>query len=306
MQVENIECQIAQAQIGSFLSGSGLSDEAVRQLEEHIAGCVHCKSVLSERRDALKAMLTGKQAVVDFEEIAREAEATKAKSIAMALRKKSLEQMLQPAASPAQPSTPEPKPIFDSAPAVESVDTPSVEQAFSSKRKGTWKPLAYSCALAGVLVAMSLFAGNVDKILGPKADAASVPVAVTPSPNASPTEVVTAESQATTPPSLAPVSNPINPSEPAPAAATEPPVEAVDSPAAIAIGGSAGLLATTQFQSAESTEVQAQAAAKVPAQIAPSPRTRRTVNRRATRRQTPRRVTPRRPAKSNGIKVYNP
>jgi len=306
MQVENIECQIAQAQIGNFLAGSGLSEEAVRQLEEHIAACANCKAVLTERRDALKAMLSGKQAVVDFEEIAREAEATKAKSIAMALRKKSLEQMLQPKPEVVD----EPAPIASNAPATEAAEpvevTSAIEEAPRPKTKNSWKPLAYSCALASVLVGMSLFAGNMDKILGPRANTPTTPVTqpVDPVAGTQSTSAPATLTSATTEnsrPDAASVES---------AAETEAlEVEALSS----AVGGTVGLLATTQFK-AESDAIPIEPAPTAVTQQAPAPTVsapKKVVNRprqkRVIRRKPTRRASTTKPtAKSSGIRVYNP
>src|SRR4051794_5108345 len=58
MQLQNFECQIAKAQIGRYLAGDALSDEAVHQLEEHIGKCADCKQNLAERRAVLQAMLS--------------------------------------------------------------------------------------------------------------------------------------------------------------------------------------------------------------------------------------------------------
>src|SRR5579862_9052738 len=63
MQLQNFECQIAKAQIGRFVAGDLLSDEALRQLEAHLACCPGCKNNLAERRVALQAMLTPDEAI---------------------------------------------------------------------------------------------------------------------------------------------------------------------------------------------------------------------------------------------------
>ena len=57
MPVKNIECQIARGQIGRYLAGESLSDEALKQLEGHIVGCPECKGALMQRRESLQAML---------------------------------------------------------------------------------------------------------------------------------------------------------------------------------------------------------------------------------------------------------
>jgi hypothetical protein len=58
MQVQNFECQIAQSQMARYLSGESFSPEAVRQLNEHISGCVSCKSALAQRRASLQDQIS--------------------------------------------------------------------------------------------------------------------------------------------------------------------------------------------------------------------------------------------------------
>lgn len=57
MPVETIECQIVQAQLGRYLSGEAISDEALRQLEDHIGGCPICRQEVAIRRASLQALL---------------------------------------------------------------------------------------------------------------------------------------------------------------------------------------------------------------------------------------------------------
>lgn len=57
MQSENLECQIAQAQMGRYLGGEGLSSEAISQLETHVRGCHGCKEAIQERRRSLESVL---------------------------------------------------------------------------------------------------------------------------------------------------------------------------------------------------------------------------------------------------------
>ena len=98
MQVESTDCEIVQAQFGNYLSGSGLTAEAVEFLESHVESCEECGSALADRREKLKAMLANEKRQVDFDRIAREAESIQTRSIATALRKQSLQRMLEPAA----------------------------------------------------------------------------------------------------------------------------------------------------------------------------------------------------------------
>jgi hypothetical protein len=57
MRTKDIECQLAQGQIGRYLNGDRFSDVAVQQLEAHIAECEECTALLAERKKAVMAML---------------------------------------------------------------------------------------------------------------------------------------------------------------------------------------------------------------------------------------------------------
>lgn len=58
MQSENLECQIAQAQMGRYLGGEGLSNEAIVELEAHVRSCVSCKEAIQARRRSLESVLS--------------------------------------------------------------------------------------------------------------------------------------------------------------------------------------------------------------------------------------------------------
>ncbi len=57
MQTENLECKIAQAQMGRYLGGEGLSNEAIANLELHVKSCAGCKEAIQARRKALESVL---------------------------------------------------------------------------------------------------------------------------------------------------------------------------------------------------------------------------------------------------------
>lgn len=340
MQVENIECQIAQAQIGNFLAGSGLSPEAMEQLEDHIAGCANCKTVLNERRSELKAMLTGQKAVVDFEKIAKEAEATKTNSISTALRKKSLQQMLEPKPEPAKPT---PVPQAFAAVMAEAAAKP-VETPKPAKKPSQIKPLLYSLGLAGVLIGMSYFSGNIAQLFGPKlvASTATVEKAETPAttPDSTPVTPPTVDAstgttggvvstnasipETTTPPPTTPNNESSTGTHLAVASMpTTPESTPVADPVVVGpeeIGTSAGALATTQFAASTPATPEAPVVkptppapakpvvAPKPAAAKPAVAKRQTPARRIVRKRPVRRVAAKRatPVRSRGIKVYNP
>lgn len=55
MPVQNIECQIAQAQLGRYLAGESFSPEMLVQLEGHLSKCPECKADAAKRREELRA-----------------------------------------------------------------------------------------------------------------------------------------------------------------------------------------------------------------------------------------------------------
>jgi hypothetical protein len=197
MQVQNIECQIAKAQIGHYLAGAGLSEEAMSQLEEHISGCPECKAALAERRAELLALLAEEAKAAP--ELMEEPVGA-ANSIAAALRQKSIEKLAKRAA-PAPvaaivetPPTPEPTPVA-AAPTPKPTATPvaTTVEASAVKPNNFWKPLLYSLALGAVLVGMSLFSKNTGGILGNKLSE-TLPAAT----NAAPTAIAQPVSNTTT------------------------------------------------------------------------------------------------------------
>ena len=55
MQVKSFECAIARSQIGRFLAGESLHEEAMSQLEAHIAGCRDCQRLIDLRREEIRS-----------------------------------------------------------------------------------------------------------------------------------------------------------------------------------------------------------------------------------------------------------
>ena len=58
MPVQSIECQLVRAQIGRYLGGEPLSQEAMRQLEVHLVACDDCRAALSVRKSDLRAKMS--------------------------------------------------------------------------------------------------------------------------------------------------------------------------------------------------------------------------------------------------------
>lgn len=156
MSVQNIECQIAQGQIGRYLTGGALSPEALDQLEGHIGECKACTEFLSERRTGLQAMLGDRAAVRapgDSKPLDPEPDPAPTGTLVGRLR----EQLIRAATAP--------PPQREGAP----------------EGRSMAKPLLLSGALALVLVAMTILSKNPTLVFGEKA---SAPIASAPTPSA--------------------------------------------------------------------------------------------------------------------------
>lgn len=57
MHVSEFECAIAKSQISRYIAGDRMSDETMKQLEEHIARCSNCKTMIDQRRKELIQLL---------------------------------------------------------------------------------------------------------------------------------------------------------------------------------------------------------------------------------------------------------
>lgn len=160
MAVQNIECQIAQAQLGPYLAGDPLGAEAVRQLEAHFGKCADCKAVLTDRKTALISQIEA-------------APANKRTPPASGLGRAVVSQVSVSAERP-------------------EAQGPSATPALQASK---WKPLALSGALALVLLGMSYFGKNGFDLLGPKAETNLAATATTEKV----TPATTAESTPATP-----------------------------------------------------------------------------------------------------------
>lgn len=152
MPVETIECQIVQAQLGRYLSGEAISDEALRQLEDHIGGCPICRQEVAIRRASLQALLGTVNSA-----------AGRPEALIGALRQNQF-------ATHAVVESPTPE-----APATTPKPTPAKLS----------RPLLLGSALALVLVAMSYLGNNPTSLFGDRASE----VRVTPAPIESTSEI---------------------------------------------------------------------------------------------------------------------
>ena len=290
MQVENIDCQIVQAQFGNYLSGSGLNAETIEVLESHIGQCSECCSVLEERRQRLKAMLASERPQIDFERIAQEAEVMQTRSIATALRKQSLQRMLEPAASVAPEAVEseldsieveqDNNIVAETETAVETdaaVLAPEAEPNVAIRRRRP-ATLAYVVALVTVLAGGIVFAANSDTILG---RSTSEPVAPVQSLEANNAPAVKSTDD-----------------EPQPPKEIWVPLEDFGKPTTTNPKPSTAIPAKPEVQGlAKAAIVQTPAKPQVSKPVAKKWSRRKSVRRRPIRRSTARRT---------GVKVYNP
>ncbi len=157
MQVQEVECQLAQAQMSRYLAGDPIPDEALRQLERHVASCSDCKVMVTERRQTLRAML----------KIETGPDPTDSEQTPHARLNAPIDPIDVPAAFAGPVASSDAKHGF-----IDVLKTLPIQN---------WKPLAISGGLAIVLVAISFLMGNPSKILGAKAakGAKSPPAPVT-------------------------------------------------------------------------------------------------------------------------------
>lgn len=137
MPVETIECQIVQAQLGRYLTGDRFSQEALTELEDHIARCPICRQEVAVRKATLQSLLGAPQAAP-------------ADALVQALREKA------PSTKTATPQA-----------VVEQMDRGSA----SSPTTKYGKPLLYGTGLAVVLIAMSYLGNNPTSLFGERAAA---------------------------------------------------------------------------------------------------------------------------------------
>lgn len=143
MQVKNIECQIAQAQLRRYLTGEELPNTIVTDLETHLRHCPECMAAAQTLRESLKGVLNGK---------------ITGKPVAEA-----------PASRP-QPSVKAPTQALVKTPA-DILDQPDTDfKPAKAPKKSTMKTLAYSGALAVLLVLMSTVFKDPTTLFGPRAN----------------------------------------------------------------------------------------------------------------------------------------
>lgn len=155
MAVQNIECQIALGQMSRYLSGDALAADVEDELKAHIARCSSCASALEHRRVLLQAMLGANVAVApehspDAEE---PSETPRGNGRAKARLGKNL--FAEAVVRSARDNT-------------NAGDEPALSPP-TATHTPYWKALAYSAALALVMVAMSFLMRDPTRLFGERA-----------------------------------------------------------------------------------------------------------------------------------------
>lgn len=165
MQVKNVECQIAQAQMRRYLAGEDMPTAVVSDLEAHLKGCADCMAAAQIERQSLAGVLSNKLTGKSRGNAAKDAPSPIPAALKLAPKRK-----LRTGKATVQ------------AP-VDMLDTPDDQFAPARKpRKKTTinlRTVAYSIGLALILVVMSTVLQDPTTIFGPRA---SEPKQDTPPP----------------------------------------------------------------------------------------------------------------------------
>jgi hypothetical protein len=152
MQVKNIECQIAQAQLRRYLTGDEMPNNVVSELETHLKHCPECMDAAQTLRESLKGVLSRKIAGKPEPKLPEPAPRRTESPVVQT-------EEPAPAASHAMVQTP-----------ADILSQPDSDFKPTNVKKGSnMKTLAYSGALALVLVLMSTVFKDPTTLFGPRA-----------------------------------------------------------------------------------------------------------------------------------------
>lgn len=160
MPAKNIECQLAQGQIGRYLAGAPMSEESVSQLEGHIAECEECTAFVDQKRKSLRELATLRKAAIFVEEPEEDRsspEPNSAKSEASATVKPTAAKALIDAIREKSAAARESAPILET------------KREPATPRMTHWKALAYSSGLGLVLYGMTFLTANPTALFGERA-----------------------------------------------------------------------------------------------------------------------------------------
>ena len=155
MQVKNIECQIAQAQLRRYLTGEEMPNVIVTDLETHLRHCPECMSAAQTLRESLKSVLSGK--------ITGKPEAPK-----QVLTPAALQDEVITLAETSSQAVPIGRAVVQSP--LNLLDAPDSDfRPKKAPRKSNLKTLLYTSALAALLVLMSTVFRDPTRLFGPRA-----------------------------------------------------------------------------------------------------------------------------------------
>ena len=154
MQVKNVECQIAQAQMRRYLAGEEMPQAIVSDLEAHLKGCADCMAAAQLERQSLASVLTNR---ITGQSRKPASPGAPAPQSPIPFATKLAPKKLQPGKAAIQ------------APA-DILDTPDEQYAPKPKKRPiNLKTVAYSLGLALILVLMSTVMKDPTAIFGPRA-----------------------------------------------------------------------------------------------------------------------------------------
>jgi hypothetical protein len=272
-----IDCQEARGRFGGYLSGTESSEAAI-ELEAHLDECIDCRMAFEHRRESQAAMKDRERAAIDFERISQEAEAMQTRSIASALRKQSLQQLLL--TPPAEASAEvEPENVVQTSAADEvpmSTADPvanAIDPVAPVKVRRQWKSAAYAVALLSVLTAAILVSANSGSIFETQPTVREPGAVVAKTPEAMPASIA---------------ANPVPTAEEVAQTKTADGLAAGET-----VGANQGLTIVT----AKPADVTVSAPVR---RVSP------TYRRNANRKRVVRRATRRSTSAQQGVRVYNP
>ncbi len=181
MPTKNIECQLAQGQIGRYLNGERFSPQAITQLEAHVADCDECSELVTRRRQALMAMLGEGATHAAVMAPTGPTKPVEPEAPATSSAKDRLMAKLKQAETPGAQVNDQVAPTGNPA-----------TRLFGELIRS--KPLLYCAGLAAVLAAMSYYSKTALKAFGPTAESYAVETPHTYHTSSTPTPPVPATS----------------------------------------------------------------------------------------------------------------
>lgn len=159
MQVKNIECQIAQAQMRRYLTGEEMPQALVSDLEAHLKNCPECMAQAQSQRESLSGILAAK--IMGNSSAPAKSEA-KGSAIPNRYVKRPAPERSAVLTAPTKAAVQTPLDI---------IDTPDELYAAKKKvkKKANYKTVAYSIGLAALLVLMSTVFKDPTALFGAKA-----------------------------------------------------------------------------------------------------------------------------------------